>query len=44
MIDAKDKRIVALIINKIDRLIEICSKYSLEEIEENFMISDSLQY
>ena len=44
MIDAKDKRIVALIINKIDRLIEIWSKYSLEEIEENFMISDSLQY
>ena len=44
MIDTKDKRIVALIINKIDRLIEIWSKYSLEEIEENFMISDSLQY
>ena len=43
MTESKDKRIISLIINKIDRPIFICSKYSLDEIEEDFIVSDSIQ-
>ena len=43
MINEKDKRIIPLIIEKIDRLTYICTQYSLEEIEENFIVSDSIQ-
>ena len=43
MINEKDKRIIPLMIEKIDRLTFICNKYSLEEIEENFIVSDSIQ-
>lgn len=44
MIREKDQRIVRLILEKIDRLMFICDKYSLQEVEEDFMCFDSLSY
>ena len=44
MIDQADLRIVKLMIEKIDRLIEIVNKHSKEEIENNYVVGDSLQF
>ena len=39
-----DKRIIDNIITKIDRIIEICDKHSFEEIKNDYILSDALQY
>ena len=39
-----DKRIIDNIVIKIDRIIEICSSHSFEEIKDNYVLSDALQY
>ncbi len=39
-----DLRIINLMIEKIDRLIEVVSNHSLEEIESNYLYSDTIQY
>lgn len=31
-------------IEKIDKIMDICQRYSLKEINENFVYSDSIQY
>lgn len=42
--DKLDQRILGLMLEKTNRLIEICNKYSFEEIQLNYLVSDSLQY
>ena len=44
MISQADKRLLTLMIEKCDRLIEICDKHTLEEIETNFIYSDAIQF
>ena len=44
MIKQTDIRIINSMIEKCDRLIDICEKYSEEEIKTNYIISDSIQY
>ena len=44
MIRPTDLRIINLMIEKCDRLIEITSKYSQEDIEKNYMLSDPIEY
>lgn len=44
MIQKTDLRILALMIEKANRLLEICTKYSLEQIQSDFVISDAIQY
>ena len=39
-----DLRILSMMEEKIDRLIEVAEKYSLEEIENNFLLSDTIQF
>ena len=39
-----DVRVIKLIIEKIERLNEICSNHSFEEVANSFILSDSLQY
>lgn len=39
-----DERIINLMIEKIDRLIEVYKNHSREEIETNFVYSDTIQY
>ena len=39
-----DKRIIDSIIIKINRIIEICSNHSFDEIKSNYILSDALQY
>lgn len=39
-----DKRIIDNIIIKIDRIIEICSNHSFDEIKNSYILSDALQY
>ena len=39
-----DKRIVDNIIIKIDRIIEICNNHSFDEIMNDYVLSDALQY
>ena len=43
MIDETDKRLINNIINKIDRLTDIVQNH-LEEIETNYLYSDSIQF
>lgn len=44
MISQTDKRLLLLMIEKCDRLIEICDKHTLEEIESNYVYSDAIQF
>ena len=44
MIDNADIRIIKMMIEKIDRLIEIKNNYSNNEIKENYIYSDAIQY
>ena len=44
MIKPTDVRIINLMIEKCDKLVEIDCKYSDEEIMSNFIISDSIQF
>ena len=44
MINPADSRIVNSMIEKASRLIEICAKNTREQIAENYVLSDSLQY
>lgn len=44
MINQTDKRLLLLMIEKCDRLIEICDKHTLEEIESNYVYSDAIQF
>ena len=44
MIDNADIRIISMMIEKIDRLIEIKNNYSNNEIKENYIYSDAIQY
>ena len=39
-----DQRIVGNIIIKIDRIIEICNNHSFDDINNNYVLSDALQY
>ena len=42
--DKTSQRIICLMIEKIERAIEIVNTYSSEEIESNYILSDSLMY
>ena len=44
MIQKTDLRILNLMLEKIDRLIELNNKYNLKEIESNYVISDAIQF
>lgn len=44
MISNVDQRIIALMIEKIDRLLEIRKKHSLEEIQNEYVLSDAIQF
>lgn len=44
MISDYDKRIISLMVDKINRLIEIVSTHSDKEIESDFVLSDAMQY
>ena len=39
-----DRRILSNILEKIDRLIEICNLNTLNDIESKYLLSDSLQF
>lgn len=39
-----DKRIIDNIVIKIDRIIEICNNHSFDEIMNDYVLSDALQY
>ena len=39
-----DKRIIDNIIIKIDRIVEICNNHSFDEIVNDYILSDALQY
>ena len=39
-----DRRILTYILEKIDRLMDICNNHPLEEIEGNYLLSDALQF
>lgn len=44
MIGNTDLRIIQLMIEKTDRILEITKKYSEEEIKKEYILSDALQY
>ena len=44
MIQKTDLRVLNLMLEKIERLIDTVNNHSLEEIESNYYISDSIQY
>ena len=44
MISETDKRIITLMVEKIDRLLEIREKHSREEIQKEYILSDSIQF
>lgn len=44
MISKTDLRVLNLMIEKTNRLIDICDKYNDDEIKNSFIISDSIQY
>ena len=44
MISATDLRLLNSMIEKCDRLIEICKNHTDEEIEENYLYSDTIQF
>ena len=44
MIQETDRRMLSMIVEKIDKLTTICREHSFEEIESNFVYSDSIQF
>ena len=44
MINETDKRLVTLMIEKVERLIEILQTYGREKIEQEYVLSDAIQY
>ena len=44
MISKSDLRLLALMLEKINRLLLIVTNYSREEIEQDFLLSDSIQF
>lgn len=44
MISQTDIRLLKLIVEKCDRLIDICLNHSIEEIERNYLLSDAIQF
>lgn len=42
--DPLDTRILSLMVEKMNRLIEICENNKLEEIKENYLLSDTIQF
>ena len=44
MINKTDLRIISLMIEKTNRLIDILSKYGREKIEQDYVLSDAVQY
>lgn len=44
MISKIDSRILSLMIEKIDRLMEVVAKHTREEIESDYTLSDTIQY
>lgn len=44
MIEKTDERIISLMVEKIERLISIINKYSVEDIQNEFVLSDSIQF
>ena len=44
MINQSDTRILGLMIEKCERLIEICNNHGDQEIEENYVYSDAIQF
>lgn len=42
--DKLDSRILGLMLEKTERLIEICEKHTLDEINENYILSDAIQF
>ena len=44
MIDKKDLRILSMMLEKIKRLVEIIQNHSKEEILNNFVFSDAVQF
>ena len=44
MISATDLRLLNSMIEKCDRLIEICENHTDKEIEENYLFSDAIQF
>ena len=44
MIQETDLRVISLMIEKMNRLIEVVSNHSREEIEANYVYSDTIQF
>ena len=44
MISKTDERILLMMLEKCDRLCEICNSHTDEEIEENYLFSDTIQF
>ena len=44
MISQTDIRLMSVMIEKIDRLIEVCDKYNDDEIKSNYMLYDTIQF
>lgn len=44
MINETDRRMLLLIVEKIERLEMVCREHTFEEIKENFVYSDTIQY
>lgn len=44
MISKTDERILLMMLEKCDRLCEICNNHTDEEIEENYLFSDTIQF
>ena len=42
--DPLDTRMLSLMVEKINRLIEVCEKHSSDEIKNNFYLSDTIQF
>jgi uncharacterized protein with HEPN domain len=44
MIQSSDLRILSIMVEKTERLMEISKNYSREEIQNNYVLSDAIQY
>ena len=44
MISKTDERILLMMLEKCERLCEICGNHNDEEIEENYLFSDTIQF
>lgn len=39
-----DTRMLSLMVEKIDRLLDVCSNHTRQEIKENYLLSDTIQF